>query len=179
MVVEEAFLLESVFVYDLSEALVKHDTDGKLNEAEAFRTLHSKEMCSFFSSVRSNTDRTWPLSLLLCLLLCRYYFFIDLTQNIQHQNSVLHFLYTKTQEQKTKDKRWVGKMLIKVASVHREGGMLIFHSNDPAFSHSSSLVGQMWSCPIIAAKYGAIVIQVNIIPLQKWLRTRRDQNRCS
>lgn len=45
MVVEEAFLLESVFVYDLSEALVK------LNEAEAFRTLHSKEMCSFFSSV--------------------------------------------------------------------------------------------------------------------------------
>lgn len=42
MVVEEAFLLESVFVYDLSEALVK------LNEAEAFRTLHSKEMCSFF-----------------------------------------------------------------------------------------------------------------------------------
>lgn len=48
MVVEEAFLLESVFVYDLSEALVKHDTDGKLNEAEAFRTLHSKEMCSFF-----------------------------------------------------------------------------------------------------------------------------------
>lgn len=36
------------FLFDLSEALVKHDTDGKLNEAEAFRTLDSLRKCARF-----------------------------------------------------------------------------------------------------------------------------------